>query len=340
MDRKQLFSPAKPLQPDIKVGFILLNHFTLISVAGLVESLRFAADASFSSQQIFCQWELMTWNNQPVTASCGMRMTPTTDLDLDRPWDYVVLAGGLLEETRSPPAELVQLVQQLHARGITLITLCSGVFVAGHAGLLNGVRCAIHFTTRDEFRQRFPEAIPVIDQTYIADGGIISSPGGTTIDLAIDLIRRHCGTARADKVRQYLLAPDEKTKKPRAKKVSVAPAPPAYQNGLVSAAVEYMQQHLDSPAPLNDITAFLAVSPRQLNQAFIKHTGDTAVVYWRNLRLEQARKLMANSDLSVTEIANACGFADASHLIAWFRKQYGETPASFRRRRRETERLM
>jgi len=55
------------------------------------------------------------------------------------------------------------------------------------------------------------------------------------------------------------------------------------------------------------------------------------------VNLEQARKLMADSSNSINAIATATGFADASHLIAWFRKQYGETPSSFRKRRREVE---
>nr|WP_312836766.1 hypothetical protein [Pantoea sp.] len=68
-------------KPDLTVGFLLMNRFTLASVAGLVESLRFAADESFSSRQIFCRWEWMTCDNQPVTASCGLPVSPTAALD-------------------------------------------------------------------------------------------------------------------------------------------------------------------------------------------------------------------------------------------------------------------
>lgn len=326
------------VKPDLRVGFLLMNHFTLISVAGLVESLRFAADESFSSRQIFCQWEWMTCDNQPIVASCGLPVSPTAPLDFDQPWDYFVLAGGLLEETRQPPAWLLQAVQKLHARQIPLITLCSGSFIAGNAGLLDGKRCAIHFTTRDEFKARFPRAIPVIDQTYINDGGIISSPGGTSIDLAADLIRRHCGDARAEKGLKYLLECEDRRavvrKRNLEKKQGIA------DDDVVQRAKDYMLHHLDTPIPLQEVADRMKVSVRQLNQQFLKRTGESATVHWRRIRLEHARSLMANSSHGIHTIAEACGFADASHLILWFRKFYGETPSSFRKRRREVELLM
>lgn len=329
-----------PLKPDLRVGFLLINHFTLISVAGLVESLRFAADESFSSRQIFCQWEWMTCDNQPVIASCGLQVTPTAPLDLDAHWDYIVLAGGLLEETRNPPGWLLEAVCQLHARKIPIITLCSGSFILGNAGLLNGRQCAIHFTTRDEFRQRFPLAIPVIDKSYINDRGIITCPGGTAIDLAADLIRWHCGEIRAQKGLKYLLADEEPAIKARSKQREKKHHQAVYENDLVLRAIEFMKHHLDKPVPLEQVAEFVGVTSRQLNRAFVVGTSETASAYWRKLRLEHARKLMANSSNSINAIASASGFADASHLISWFRKQYGETPATYRKRRREVERLL
>ena len=328
-----------PLKPDLRVGFLLMNRFTLISVAGLVESLRFAADESFTSRQIYCQWEWMTCDDKPVTASCGLPVTPTAPLDLDAHWDYVVIAGGLLEETRNPPAWLLAAVRKLHARKIPLITLCSGVFILGNAGLLNGRQCAIHFTTRDEFRQRFPQAMPVIDKSYIHDHGIITCPGGTAIDLAADLIRRHCGEIRAQKGLKYLLVDDEPKKTPRKRREKEGEHA-IYQNDLVMRAIGYMKHHLDTPTPTDEVAAFVGVTARQLNRAFVVGTSETATAYWRKLRLEHARKLMADSSHSINAIASASGFADASHLIIWFRKQYGETPAAYRKRRRDVERLL
>ncbi len=170
--------------------------------------------------------------------------------------------------------------------------------------------------------------------------GVITSPGGTPVDLAVDIIRRHCGELRAQKVLKYLLTEEEKDKKPINQRCSLDKEEMSYDDELVKNTIAYMKHHLHTPVPLQEITEFMQVNTRQLNQAFIRSTGDTAAVHWRKLRLEHARKLMTNSSNSIQAIAKACGFADASHLIGWFRKQYGETPTRFRKRRREVERLL
>ncbi|WP_312927141.1 DJ-1/PfpI family protein, partial [Pseudescherichia sp.] len=173
-----------------------------------------------------------------------------------------MVAGGLLEETREPPAWLLQALRDLHARAIPIVTLCSGAFVAGSAGLLDGRHCAIHFTTRDEFKMRFPKALPVIDKTYIKDGGIISCPGGTAIDLAADLIRHHCGLVRAQKVLKYLLVDDTAVSSAKAKQKESLSQPDGYENELVSKVIAFMQHHLDSPVPLADVAEFAGVTFR------------------------------------------------------------------------------
>jgi transcriptional regulator GlxA family with amidase domain len=141
-------------------------------------------------------------------------------------------------------------------------------------------------------------------------------------------------------VLKYLLVDDTAVSSAKAKQKESLSQPDGYENELVSKVIAFMQHHLDSPVPLADVAEFAGVTFRQLNLIFTKCTGHSAAVYWRRMRLEQARKLMADSSNSINAIATATGFSDASHLIAWFRKQYGETPSSFRKRRRVVEKLV
>lgn len=328
------------IHPDIRVGFILMDKFTLAPVSGFVESLRFAADKSFRSLQIYCKWDWMTFNNQPVSASCGLSVNPTTPFnlaELKEKYDYIIIAGGLLSETRQSPESVLTALKTIHEAKIPIIALCSGCFVLGNAGLLDGRKCAIHFTTRDEFANRFPKTITIIDQSYVEDSGIFTCPGGTAIDLAAHLIRIHCGDIRAQKSLEYLLVKDGAPSSLK-KAEQLLENPSIYENAIVSKAIFYMSENLSSHITLKEIAEHANTNPRQLHRAFIANTNEPPANYWRRLRLEHARKLLANTSSYITTIANECGFSDASHFILWFKKQYGETPFTYRKRRHEVER--
>lgn len=329
-----------PISPDMRVAFILMNKFTLAPVTGLVESLRFAADKSFRSLQIYCKWDWMTYNNISVSASCGLTIQPTTDFNLEnlkKNYDYVVLAGGLLSETREPQQGLLDALKEIHEQKIPIIALCSACFVLGKAGILNHHKCAVHFTIRDEFVQRFPDAIALVDKTYVEDRGIFTCPGGTAIDLAANLIRQHCGDVRAQKGLEYLLINGEKP--PKTKAAPEIEKPDTYENITVSRAIAFMSENLSAHVTLKEVADHAKTNPRQLHRVFIANTNEPPANYWRRLRLEHARKLLANTSAYVTTIALECGFSDASHFILWFKKQYGETPFAYRKRRHVVEKI-
>ncbi|MDH5818688.1 GlxA family transcriptional regulator [Acinetobacter pseudolwoffii] len=328
------------VNPDMRVAFILLNKFTLAPVTGLVESLRFAADQSFRSLQIYCKWDWMTVHNTSVIASCGLSINPTKDFvleDLKKNYDYVVIAGGLLSETRQPSDKLIQAIQNIHLAKIPIIALCSACFVLGKAGILDQRKCAVHFTIRDEFVERFPNAIALVDKNYVEDNGIFTCPGGTAIDLAANLIRHHCGDVRAQKGLEYLLVNGGGL--PVDKEKLELENPSTYINQTVARAIKFMSENLSAHVTLKEVAEYAKTNPRQLHRVFIANTNEPPANYWRRLRLEHARKLLANTSSYVTTIALECGFSDASHFILWFKKQYGETPFSYRKRRHKVERL-
>ncbi|MFU8926286.1 GlxA family transcriptional regulator [Acinetobacter puyangensis] len=337
LDPEEFFSS---ISPDMRVAFILINKFTLAPVSGLVESLRFAADKSFRSLQIYCKWDWMTYHNIPVTASCGLTIQPSIHFNLQNlkeNYDYIVLAGGLLSETREPPQELLNALNEIHAAKIPIIALCSACFVLGKAGILDNRKCAVHFTIRDEFVERFPKAIALVDKTYVEDQGIFTCPGGTAIDLASDLIRQHCGNIRAQKGLEYLLMNTDNSL--LIKNIPDIDKPNIYENITVSRAITYMSENLGAHVTLREVAEYANTNPRQLHRAFVANTNEPPANYWRRLRLEYARKLLANTSANVTTIAIDCGFSDASHFILWFKKQYGETPFSYRKRRHEVEKI-
>lgn len=329
------------IRPDLRVAFLLLNQFTLAPVSGLVESLRFAADKSFRSLQIYCKWDWITLSDQSVSASCGLSINPTKSFnlkELKENYDYVVIAGGLLTETREPPLMLLNALKEIYEAKVSIIALCSGCFVLGKAGLLDGRKCAIHFTTRDEFAARFPQVTTIVDQTYVEDRGILTCPGGTAIDLAAHLIRQHCGEIRAHKSLEYLLINGEKSIENKVEQLESQHSS-TYENATVSKAIQYMLENLSSHVTLKEVAEYVKTNPRQLQRVFMSNTNESPAQYWRRLRLDYSKKLLANTNTYITNIAIECGFSDASHFILWFKKQYGETPFAYRKRRHAAEKL-
>lgn len=115
--------------------------------------------------------------------------------------------------------------------------------------------------------------------------------------------------------------------------------PDIYENITVSRAIAFMSENLSAHITLKEVADHAQTNPRQLHRVFIANTNEPPANYWRRLRLEHARKLLANTSAYVTTIALECGFSDASHFILWFKKQYGETPFAYRKRRHVVEKL-
>ena len=321
--------------PDLNVGFLLINDFTLMPVAGFVESLRFAADRSFRSQQLYCRWNWISENREPVNASCGLQIQPRHGLDNPAQYDYIAVAAGLLEPATSPSPAVLEFLRQAHALGVTLIGLCSGSFVLAEAGLLEQHKCAVHFTVWEYFKQRYPDVRAVVDPGHIRHDKVISCPGGTAIDLAAELITAHCGRSRAQKGLDYLLvSPPNKEAPEEECEVDRQPFDTArYENRLLEQAILLMQENLSTPYSIKSLAEQLDTTERQLTRLFSTFLHSAPASYWRKMRLEHARGLLMNTTKKVTDIAYETGFSDASHFSQWYRKSYGETPAEFRKRR-------
>ncbi|MGK0149679.1 GlxA family transcriptional regulator [Pseudomonas putida] len=326
--------------PDLKVAFLLMNHFTLIPVAGLVESLSSAANTFTGYRQVSSQCDWMTLDDLPVVSNSGMRVAPTRSLgDLDA-YHYVVLVGGLLPEECEAPDWLAVLLQTLHLDGTPIIALSCASFVLAQAGLLDGRRCAVHLNARDAFEQQFPYSHAVVGVPFIDDGNIITCPGGTAFELADMLIGRHCEGSRVggkhDRLEPGRKAPSDIARCEHNSSGSV----PFCGNSVVERSIAFMREHLHAPGSLHTLAEAVGVNERKLHRAFLNCTRVTPAQFWRDLRLTHAKELLVNTDQLVTEIAMQTGFTDSSHFTLWFRKTFSETPCSFRKRRRDVDTVL
>jgi transcriptional regulator GlxA family with amidase domain len=316
--------------PDLHIGFLLAPEFSVLPLAGMLDTLRHAADEADRSRQVYCAWTILSHDQKPVRSSSGVGMVPDRVLSLDdTPFDYVLIHGGRMEGLAKTPVSYLVYLKHAATKGVPLIGLDSGSFLLAQAGLLDGYRASIHWRHHAEFARRYPNTMASTGRIYTMDRDRITCPGGTAaIDLAVALITRHCGRGRALKGMADLLV-DE----PRGAHHEVK----SYREGhdtdadpRVQRAVARMREQLGQPFPIARLARECGTSERQLTRLFKARYRESPSRYWRRMRLDHAAWRLLNTTHSLQRIADECGFSDASHLSTTFTKTFGRTPRKYR----------
>ncbi|MDR3037923.1 MAG: helix-turn-helix domain-containing protein [Candidatus Adiutrix sp.] len=211
--------------------------------------------------------------------------------------------------------------------------MCTGSFVFASAGLLEGRRCSVHWYHYQDFKKRFPGALPVIDELFVEDRGVITSPGGAAAtDLALHLVEKYFGAERVMKVLRHMILdwnrPIDHPQTPYMKD---------YQDIIdprVRRAVFFMEQNITAPISGDQAAEEAGVSTRQLERLFQIFLRDSPAGYFRKLRLRHANWLLHNTRKSITDIALECGFSDSSHFAKRYKDFFGGPPGRARGDRR------
>ncbi|MFJ4027209.1 GlxA family transcriptional regulator [Paenarthrobacter sp. NPDC089989] len=329
VDHPGLTKPTLQVDTPLRIGIAPTPDFTLLSLSCFVEFLRLSADERDYSRQLYCAWDLLSHDEQPILSSCGFPVTPTRLFGDPRDYDYVVVHGGIQHGTTPVPQALLDFVEAAIAAGVPVIGLCTGQFVLARLGLLDGLRCAVHFSMVEALQQARPQVIPVTDQPVVRDGGFITCPGGlASINLAMQLVTEHCGSVRSNKTLHYLMADrgfDEMQVLKEDRDIGLK-----CPDERVVNAVGLMRQRLYETGNVAGIAKAVGVTERELTRLFKQHLRTPPAQYWRQIRIKAAHWMLLNSSRSVTQIAHECGFTDSSHLIHWFKRAYQMTPSQMR----------
>lgn len=322
---------SQPTGPRLRIGFLLTPRFTLSAFANFMDVLRLAADDGDGSRQLRCRWAVLSSDMAPVPSSCGVRIEPDERLGDPSRFDYIIVAGGLIDGGGGLSAEQNLFLQKAAAAKVNLGGLCTGVFALARLGLMDNYRCCVSWFHHQDFLAEFEKMRPVSDQIFVVDRDRLSCSGGVSAaHLAAFLVDRHLGRAAARKSLSILMI-DEPMSGDRPQ-----PGLPLELNArdpLVRRALLSMQQNLHAPLPIARIARDLGVGRRKLERHFNADLGIPPADASIRIRLAQARMLLARTDRTVTRIAEETGFCDASHLIRVFRETQGTTPDLWRQER-------
>jgi len=314
----------------LKVGFILLPGFDLLPFGNFLETLRQTIDLGDVGRSAWSSWSIMARNPAPVLSSCGASIIPGATLRDPSSFHYVVVCGGRISGVGATAREINDYLSLAAEQKVTVVGWSTAVFIMAEAGLLKNRRCAVHWPLFQEFKSRFPEVRPIVDEMVVEDKGVITCPGGTAAgELARYLLERFFGPERLVKILRRLMVdwnrPADRIRAPGLDQYLDITDP------RVRKAVFFMIQNLSVIISTEDAAREAGLSPRQLERLFKETLGESPAEYLRGLRLKQANWLVRNTRKTITDIATECGFADSSHFAKWYKNSFGLPPGRDRK---------
>ncbi|GAA1878097.1 helix-turn-helix domain-containing protein [Pseudonocardia ailaonensis] len=263
---------------------------------------------------------------RPVTTKVGQQLTPRHGLGAAEGVDLLAIPATGLREF---PEELLDVVRTAESAGATVLTICSGVFVAGAAGLLDGRRCTAHWQNIDELRRRHPTALVDPDVLFVDEGSLVTSAGTAAgIDACLHVVRRELGGDRANTLARLMVAAPQREGGQR--QFIHRPVP---QSGdtAIGPSLQWMLDHLADPISVGDLAARAHLSERSFTRRFATETGTTPHRWLTQQRILHAQRLLERTRLGSAEVAVRSGFASEAMLRHHFRQFVGLSPSDYRR---------
>ncbi|WP_227367783.1 GlxA family transcriptional regulator [Halomonas sp. M20] len=303
-----------------QVGFVLLPDFSLLAQACALEPLQIANQ--LSGQRLYAP-VIFGLDGSEISIAGGMALTAqrcvgsaAQDLDM-----LLVCASNA---SHGDCAALLEWLMHLAERSVVLGGIGGGTQMLAKAGVLDGYRATLAWQGPDASARIYPR-IRSSRQVFEIDRDRMTCGGGTAaLDMMMSLIARQHGQRLAERVSEYFVHERVHT--------GNEPRPASFGARLGHAplsltdAVALMESNIEEPLSTHELAAHLGISRRQLERLFKKYLQAVPSRYYLNLRLQQARRLLRESDSAIGDIALETGFSSAAHFSTAYRNHFGMTP--------------
>jgi AraC family transcriptional regulator, transcriptional activator FtrA len=265
-------------------------------------------------------------DGRPVRTHAGFAVTP--DHDLAPVADADLVAVGPYDDTADPPEPVLAALRDAYDRGAWVMSLCTGAFALGAAGLLDGRSCTTHWRHTDRLARRFPAARVDPDVLYVADGRILTSAGtAAAVDAGLHLVRQEHGSAVAAALARRMVVPPHRA---GGQAQFVETPVTGLECETLQPIIDRVMASLDEPHTVETMSALAHMAPRTFARKFRAETGVTPHDWLTSQRLLLARRLLEDSDLGVDTIAVRAGFGSAATLRHHFGQRLSTTPQAYR----------
>ncbi len=310
-----------PTSGPLRVAVLVLDDSNTLSFASAVDPMR--AANRMARRRLF-DWTHVTATGTPARLTCGIAV-PGPALSRLHRCDLLIVVAGFHLERHATPA-LCAGLRRLAAAGATVAGIDGGPWLMAEAGLLDDRRATTHWEDLDRFAARFPRVTVLRDRFHV-DGPVMTSGGAMpAIDMMLHLIGRRHGADLARRVAGVFIH-DTRPDPDRAQ--SRAGALPRHSR-LTARAAALMEGHLDTPLSIADIARRCGASARALEAQFRTRLGTTPQAYYLSLRLDEAHRLVTDTEMPLLDVALATGFASASSFARAFRAAHGTSARALR----------
>ncbi|BBP70079.1 transcriptional regulator [Pseudomonas sp. Seg1] len=309
------------------VAMVLFPDFLLLDMAGPMEV--FSVANRFLKAESHYQLVTLGTERGKLRASNGLWVHADRPVEDDREhYDLLLVPGGPGAYNEKFPALfdwLPDAVQRAERYG----SICTGAFVLGHAGLLDGFRVTTHWNYTERLIKGFPRATVTTDQIYVEDRNLITSGGVTAgIDLALAVVARDHGKKLAQDVAKVLLV----VMKRQGGQAQFSPlmAAVAPQETPITRVQNYVLEHLDEAFTVERMAGLANMSARHFARLFSRDVNMTPMEFLQSARIDCARNLLETSDLPMKTVAYKSGFGSVRHMRSLFAEKLCLTPAQYR----------
>lgn len=244
--------------------------------------------------------------------------------------DTVVVVGGQQDAiTRaSRNSKLTQWIGSAAPRVERMCSVCSGTFVLGAAGLLDGKKTTTHWLGLEQLQQLHPKSNILSDALYVVDGRLWTSAGVTTgFDMSLEMVRRDLGARTMSEVAKVLVIyahrPGSQSQFSELIKVQSS-----YPDKIVE-VIAWAENNLAQDLKVADLAAYACMSERTFYRKFLSAVGKTPSKFLEGLKLYRAKTLL-DSGMPIKKIAGAVGFQSDSGFRSAFENEFQLTPSLYR----------
>jgi len=301
-------------------------YFNLAATMSFIDPFR--ASNYLEGTTLF-RWQIISEKGQAITASNGVEISTTAFEEAELKKTDLLFVSSSWQPERHVTSAIRSCLRDAAKRQTVIGGLDTGAFIIAQSGLLENHTATVHYEHIDAFKELFPktgvsEALWVIDRNRVTCCG-----GAAALDLGLQMIRKSHGSALANAAARYVFAPPMRSHGTRQCPDNIEPLGNSVHRG-VRAAIDVMEANLETPLPIAEVCRQVGLSHRQLDRLFAQCVRKTPALYYRDIRLDRARGLVTQTELSMSEIAFASGFSSQVHFSRAYKDRFGLPPSKDR----------